>query len=766
MHEVRRRSVIGSHQRGGLRDALGSVQSLRVLVVVRESVDGPLLDLFRRVLDEGDSGLRVVAVTRTPGEQKDFHLYGQEVVLLCPPPKLEWTKADALRVAVREVERIERSNGDVVVAVAPERLGRLPDLEVMRNPDGLGGSTIESNGWQITRLPELVSDIQERTDHHLLWRPYLSSLGKPALLSTLMVVLSVAIELALPWPLKILVDELSGSVEAPAWVVAPAGDGPLAIALVLAVISLVLVLADALTAYGSTMIAGSATERVAGDMRVSVFTRITHLPLGFFDRHPSGELLTRLERDVDRVQGTTVRVLTTLFADSLRLVGILVILLFLDPVLALVGLVSLPVLAIVVAARRKRTKAVQRQSRALQGELTTTANELLRNVRLFKAFGAENEAVDRYRTATEDAVEAEIVSLRNSALYSPVADLALGVISGVVMIIGVQSVVDDRLTLGSLLVVFTYLSSLYGPSRSLAGLGQLMSRTAASRERLADVYDEALPDERVEPVPPFWSRRGVEPTASGELLLSNVDFSYRPSMPVLEGVDLCIPPGTHACIIGPSGIGKTTILHLILRLHEVTGGQIEIDGVDIRDLPMRTLRNRIALVPQDSWIIDASLRENLLVGAPDAAEGTLAEAISLANLDPLVESLPDGLSTALGESGVRVSGGERKRVALARALVRRPGLLLLDEPTSGLDSQNEAQVIAAIRGIKSPRSVLTVTHSPRVAAVADVVYELRDNQLFVQSTDPAVEHDTDLSSRPVKGGENHGQSFAFTQAPH
>lgn len=723
-----------------------------VAVIIRPTLDQHLRSFLHRLVASRPELRTVVALT-DPRAIGEFHFFGDTVVVLRPPGSLRWTESDALSACLEHVRGVERGGVDVVVALAPRELDVVPEHFIAgpaASSDGTGPT--RSRQWRLVSTSELERLVGGTGSGNVVWRPYLRQLRGPAALSTVFVVLTVAFELVYPWPLKVLVDHLSGEQVAPGWVSGLGGDDPLGVAVVLGVISVVLVAGDALTSYASTTVTGRATERLAGDMRVSVFSRITHLSMGFFDRYPSGELLTRLNGDVARVQGATVQVLTSLFPDLLRLAGILAVLMVLDPLLALVGLLALPILALVVAARRRRTKALQRRARAVQGHLTATASELLRNVRLFKSFGAEPHAIDRYRAVSDAAVDAEIDSLRNTARFSPVADIALAVVSAFVMLIGVVRVTDGQLTIGSLLVVFSYLTSLYGPARSLAGLGQLITRTVASRERLADVFDERLPSEHAEAVRSLGSVGTIGAQRSNAVSLSGVGFAYRPGHHVLHGIDLVVPPGAHVCIVGPSGQGKTTILHLILRLYEVSAGSIALDGVDVRDLPLSLLRSRVGLVPQESWIIDASLRENLLVGAERVSLADLEEAIALANLQPLIDTLPDGLHTPLGESGQRVSGGERKRIALARALVRRPDILLLDEPTSGLDARNEANVIEVIAGIASPRSVLSVTHSERLAASADVVYELHDRRLFAHfgrphRVAPSVEIDRVLERR-------------------
>ncbi len=599
----------------------------------------------------------------------------ERVRLLTPPTGVRWTTADAHRQAQHELS----SYGSDVAAHWPEE-----------------------------HLPAPTDALRRE------WRRLAAPLWRPALAAGFLEVLAVLAGLLHPWPLKIAVDGITTGE----WMWF---EGAGSIAAAMAVVGSALIAFGALCEYGATLVSGRAGERATADLRKSMMRRLLRLPMPYYDRHSSGELLSRLDGDVERVQDGISRIITTTFPELATLIGMGVVLFWIDPLLACLALLAAPLLAWSVVHRRRRTHELQSKARSLEGRQQAAAVDLLRNARAVQGLGAELWAGRKYDDLTDQLADSTVESLEYQAKFSPLSDLVLSIISGAVLWVGVVRVSSGHLTVGTLLVVFSYLSGLYGPIRELARVGQTVSRTAASRERLSEVLLEPLPLER--------SRRFDEPVI-GELTLDNVSFAYGDRQPVLTDVDLRIERGEHVCVVGPSGIGKTTTLHLIVRLYEPTNGRILLGNVPIRELPLAALRAAVALVPQDSWILDATLRDNLLLDSTTATTGQLEEVIDLCMLTGVVSRLPDGVDTRLGEGGARLSGGERRRVALARALLRGSPILLLDEPTSGLDAASETLIIETIKRVSMHRTILTVTHSAAVAAIADRVMRLQDGALI------------------------------------
>ena len=552
-------------------------------------------------------------------------------------------------------------------------------------------------------------------------RPYRGALGVAAGLTLAETVL----DLARPWPLKLAVDNAIGGRPLGGFLSPLDGLSPAALAGVAALLTLALVGIGALVGYLITYLSGAAAERVGADLREAVFHRMLHLSLPFHDRHRSGDLVTRLTGDVARVEDSLVAWLTTLVPEVLTLAGMTVVLLAVDRVMGLAALAVAPPLALVVALRRRRIRQAQRASRDASARLASDATEMLRNVRAVQAFTRERETDDRFRGRSRGALRAVVGAMDLEARYSPLADMLLAAGSGLVLWLGVMAVTSGRITVGTLLVVLSYLGSLYGPIRSLARLARTLARGAASRERILEVLASA------EVVPSSPAAPPATPLRRS-LVIRGVGFAYPNGPAVLRGLDLEIAAGERLCVVGATGAGKSTLLGLLLRFYDPNAGSIEMDGVDLRELELDSLRRQIALVPQDPWMLDGTIADNIAFGRPSADESEVLLAARTALVDEFAERLPDGYATEVGEGGVRLSGGQRRRVALARAILRDASVFLLDEPTSGLDPASERAVMRALAQASTGRTVVAVSHRLTLAADADRVVVLDDGRVAEQ----------------------------------
>jgi ABC-type multidrug transport system fused ATPase/permease subunit len=524
--------------------------------------------------------------------------------------------------------------------------------------------------------------------------------------------LQVGCRLLEPWPLALAVDHALGDrpLTGPTQVLAGLGTTGLLVAAGIATV--VLTAAGGLLDACSRSLTQTAAERVGGRMRAAVFSHVLGLSLRWHDRVRTGEVLSRLTTDVGRVLDSLVAVCTSLLPNLLLLGGALTWLLIVDPGLAWLGIMVLPVLVWLTARQRRRVRGTELAARAASGRLSGTATDLLRNVRAVQAFGRLDRASGMFAGPNTATVDAQVRALRTSAWWSPVPDVVLAVGTGVVLVVGGLQVREGALTVGQLLVVLMYLGELQSPVRSLVRLISVRAKATASAVRLREVLGcaEAVADP-VQPLP-------VPPVREG-LRLASVDFSYSPDRPVLRGFDLTVAAGETVCLFGPSGAGKSTVLHLLLRLYDVDAGRVTIDGVDVRRFAVTELRRRLAFVPQDPWLLDGTIAENIAFGAATATRAQVLAAGRAAWVDEFALGLPEGYDTPLGESGVRLSGGQRRRVALARAVVSSAPVVLLDEPTTSLDAEAARQVVGAIRSATRDRTVLLVTHDPVLAAIAD-----------------------------------------------
>lgn len=525
-------------------------------------------------------------------------------------------------------------------------------------------------------------------------------------------VLRVGAQLARPWPLALAVDYAIDG-HRPTGVLGWLGRLPASGVLLLAG-ALVVALSGVagLCDMGSTMYAERAAERIGADLRQRVFDHAMTLSLRWHDRIRSGELLSRLTTDVGRMLDAVVAATADLVPDLAMLAGVLIVLVAFDPGLALVGLAVVPVLAVLAARQRGLVRAVQQEARAASGRLAGATSDLLRNVRAVQAFARADRATALFGVRNRALLDVELRAVATEARWTPVADVVLAAGSGLVLVVGGRQVLAGALSTGDLLVVMAYLRDLYSPVRGLTRLGTLLAKAGASAARVREVLGSAesvsdLPGAR--PAPAL--RTGVR--------FERVWFGYEPGRPVLHDFTLRVDAGETVCLLGPSGVGKSTVLHLLLRLYDVDAGQVLLDGVDVRTCQQRSVRERMAFVPQDPWLLDATLAENIAFGSRRATRAGVLAAGAAALVDEFAHRLPAGYDTPLGEGGARLSGGQRRRVALARAAVSDAPMVLLDEPTASLDPESAAAVVRAIRGATANRTVLIVTHDRDLAAIAD-----------------------------------------------
>ncbi|MDQ0382188.1 ABC transporter ATP-binding protein [Amycolatopsis thermophila] len=561
-------------------------------------------------------------------------------------------------------------------------------------------------------------------------RPHLPALAATSVLE----LFGAGVSLLRPWPLALAVDHAIAGRPAtgllrwlngfsPGYVLLLAGAATVALSVAAGALNLV-----------STVSAQRAAEGIGARLRESVFEHTMELSLRWHDRMPSGELLSRLTSDVARMLAAVVAVATILIPDTFVLLVVLAVLAVFDPGLALIGVAVLPLLVVLAVRQRRRVRRAQHEARDAWGKLSAVTNDLLRNVRAVQAFGRGDRARELFARPNGRLRDAEVKAAAVSARWSPIADVVLSLGAGLVLVVGGRAVLSGSLSTGDLLVVLAYLGDMYSPVRSLTRLSSVLAKAGASAKRVDEVMAAS---ESVADAP--WAR--PLPERIGEVRFADVGFAYEPGHPVLRHFDLVVRAGETVCLLGPSGAGKSTVLHLLLRLYDVDTGRITVDRSDIRDLRRRSLRRRIAFVPQDPWLLDATVAENIAFGSAGADRAAVEEAGRQALVDEFVHTLPDGYDTTLGEGGVRLSGGQRRRVALARAAVSTAPLVLLDEPTASLDPVSSATVVQAIRGATADRTVLIVTHDRDLAAIADRVVVL--------------DRDPERPDETAEGGEPH-----------
>ncbi len=543
-------------------------------------------------------------------------------------------------------------------------------------------------------------------------RPHL-----PRMLAALALGVVVALaEVLRPWPLQVVFDGvlvprrqhhhdlLGRALEG--W---PPGAVIGAAAAAMLLVSLVGGIAD----FGQTVLLSGSGQRVVARIRRDLFRHLLRLPLGFHTARRQGDLLMRLTGDIVFLRELLLANLLDGVSAGLVLIGTFAVMLWLDPSLTLLSLAVAPPVAVAGGALAGRIRRAVRRSRDKEGALAGWAGEALGAVGVLQAFGAESRVSEQFERENRSSLRSGLKASRLEAVLARSLDLLSAAGVGVTLALGAWRVEGGHLSPGGLLVFLSYQRTLYKPIRQLARLAARSAKSAACGERIVEI---------LETPPEIADRPGARPCPplSGEIRFENVQVRYPRGDLALAGVTLHVPAGRTAVIRGHSGAGKTTLISLIPRLIDPTGGRVLIDGHDAREFTLESLRARVAMVFQESVLFGLSIRDNIALGAPEPGDGEVEEAARRGGVLDFARRLPQGLDTLVGERGALLSGGERQRVALARAALRASGVLVLDEPFAHLDESSRDRVLEALREVARGRTVLLVTHQDLPGLEADL----------------------------------------------
>lgn len=484
---------------------------------------------------------------------------------------------------------------------------------------------------------------------------------------------------------------------------------------------------NAMLGLRRTYLTAWVNGRILTNLQSRMFTHLQQLPHQFYSRAKVGDLMTRLSSDIAIIQSAMSQVIGVGVFLALRAVVAAGAILFLSPTLGLLVLVVVPLFALTYASLRSRLQAASYAVQKLSGEVATTAQENLVAQGVTKAFGLAQRAVDRYKSRLDSTFKATLSLNLIGALFDTSMGLAIGFGQLVVFAIGGYFVIQDTITLGTLIAFISLLPSLLQPIAAISGVGQAVERASGSLERVTELLDEPLV---IQDAPDAVALPPLHQTVT----LDALTFSYEPGRPILNDLNLTIPAGTHVAIVGPSGSGKSTVVNMVMRFWDPDSGRVLFDGHDLRNVTLDSLREQIGIVFQDTFVFDTTLRENIAIGRVGATDDEVLEAAKAAQLESYIASLPAGLDTVLGERGVRMSGGQRQRLAIARAILRDPRLLILDEATSALDAHTEREILETLVHVAQGRTTISITHRLSLAAAADWVVVLQKGQVAEQGT--------------------------------
>ncbi len=481
--------------------------------------------------------------------------------------------------------------------------------------------------------------------------------------------------------------------------------------------------------FGRRIASALAAERFVLDLRQGVFDRVQTLSLGFFERRHLGDVIARMTGDVKAIERLVVSGILRLVLNGLRIIVFAGALFWLQWQLALASLVAVPLFAGLARRFSVRIRRATREQTRHSGALSAVVEESLANVALVQAYNQQGAESERLAEQNHARYRARMEATRLRATYAPLVDLTELLGTLVVAGLGTWLLIRGELTLGGLLAFAAYLSQLYGPVGSLGNLVNTAYAAGAGAERVIELLD-AEPEVRDRP-----GARAVGRTC-GHVALDHVEFVYPgTTRAVLRDLSLDLEPGTLTALVGSSGAGKSSVVKLALRFHDPQSGAVRLDGEDLRDLTVASVRDNVAVVLQETLVFDGTLEENIRFGNPAAGEEDVERAIEAADLREVVEGLPEGMMTRIGQRGRLLSGGQRQRLSVARAMVRDAPVLVLDEPTAGLDPASAARLVGPIRRLLRGRTALVVSHDPEVIAHADRVVRIEGGRVVEDLAD-------------------------------
>ena len=502
-------------------------------------------------------------------------------------------------------------------------------------------------------------------------------------------------------------------------------------------IAVALGVAKALLMMGRRFISGWQALGVEFDLRNAFYSHLVRMSFGFYDRHQTGQLMSRATVDLQSVRFFLGYGLIFFFQHVLTIVGVTAVMLYLDWRLALVALAVTPLIVALAYRYSHVSHPILRDVQQKMADVATVAEENVVGVHVVKAFAQEDAELTKFSRRSEAVFTRSVDANRQRALYVPLLSFVPLIAQAAVLLAGGWMVVQGSLSVGDFFRFNIFVTMLIMPLRMLGmWIGQAQ-RATASGERIFQVLDEP---EEVSDGP-----EAVDlPDGPGRVRFEHVSFGYDPARLVLEDIDLEIEPGRTVALIGHTGSGKTTLAALVPRFYDVTEGRVTIDGHDLRDVTLASLRSEIGVVAQDPFLFSATVRENIAFGAPWAEDEDVERAAQLAQAHGFIEALPDGYDTVIGERGITLSGGQRQRIAIARALIVDPRVLILDDATASVDATTEALIRSGLREAMEGRTTLIIAHRLSTIALADDIVVLEKGRIVARGTHDELLDESEL----------------------
>jgi ATP-binding cassette, subfamily B, multidrug efflux pump len=490
---------------------------------------------------------------------------------------------------------------------------------------------------------------------------------------------------------------------------------------------LVLYVAASILSWVQGRVVTVIVQRTVYRMRADVESKLGRMPLSYFDSTPTGELLSRVTNDIDNVAQSLQQTLSQLLTSLLTVIGVIAMMIYVSPLLALVALITVPVSALITMTIAKRSQPQFVGQWSTTGKLNAHIEEAYTGHELVKVFGRSHETVETFRELNEGLYVSSFKAQFISGLIMPAMMFVANLNYVAIAVIGGLKVASGAISLGDVQAFIQYSRQFSQPLTQVASMANLLQSGVASAERVFEVLD--APEQSPDP-----SLAVTPAKVRGRVAFEDVSFSYDPERPLIEHLDLVAEPGQTIAIVGPTGAGKTTLANLLLRFYEVGAGRITLDGVDVRDMRREDLRAEFGMVLQDTWLFGGTIHENIAYGAEDASQAQISQAADAAYADHFVRTLPLGYDTVIDDDGASVSAGQRQLLTIARAFLADPAILILDEATSSVDTRTEALVQQAMEALRSGRTSFVIAHRLSTIRDADRIVVMVDGGIVEQGT--------------------------------
>lgn len=542
-----------------------------------------------------------------------------------------------------------------------------------------------------------------------LW-PY----WKILLIAVICMIVVSGSNLIVPWIIKDIVDEVLAekNIQMLYWVIAAI---------------LVIFLIRGVTTFGNRYLMGYIGQRVVTDLRKRLFAHLQRLSISYYDKRRTGEIMSNLTNDIGALQTAIVENFVSLIQEAAIFVGSFVSMIYLQWKLTVLCLVIVPMVSFIIKFFGKKLHQSGKNVQEKLADVTAMLQEVIQGVRIVRSFNRSDYEIQRFDDVNEANFKANVRTIRQSSQLTPFVEFFSAIAIIVIIWYGGLSVIDGIMTSGELIAFLIYAINLANPTRRIAEAVGNIQKSLGAADRVFAILD-------TEPEVKNRPGAGALQVTAGRVEFDHVAFSYEPDHPVLTDISFTAEPGQTVAIVGPSGAGKTTIANILPRFYDVTGGSVRIDGTDIRDVTIGSLRDHIGLVPQDTLLFNTTIKNNILYGRLDATDEEVWEAVRAANAEHFIRELPMGIETRVGDRGLVLSGGQRQRIAIARALLKNPAILILDEATSALDTESEKVVQEALDRLMVGRTSFVIAHRLSTIQNADQILVINGGVIAERGT--------------------------------